>query len=147
MDHHLRSLPVEAHTDVVGRVEVELRTVPRDRPGRTRERCIRQGGDEVPAETSGRPRDGDAHQSPVAGMAGAAWPVASRCPYWRAYQPSQSPDRAARHHASFAWYQATVEARPSSKRRRRAPAERRELRAVHRVPAVVAGPVVDRSDE
>ena len=60
--------------------------------------------------------------------AAAAWPVASRSPYWRAYQPSQSPERAARHHASFARYQSTVAARPSSNEVRRPPAERRQLR-------------------
>jgi hypothetical protein len=50
----------------------------------------------------------------LAYFAEAAWLVAKRWAYCRSYQPSQSPDRAARHHASFVRNQSTVAASPSS---------------------------------
>ena len=95
------------------------------------------------------PGDGDAHQSAggVDRRRGGGLASASRRSYWRSYQPSQSPDRVARHHASFARYQATVAASPSSKPVVGRPAERGELRAVHRVAPVVTRPVLDLADE
>ena len=120
---------------------------PGDRAGRAGEGRIGEGRDERAPETAARPGDGDAHQSAVGAFAAAVVPVASRCPYWRAYQPSQSPERAARHHASFARYQSIVAARPSSNVVARLPAEARQLRAVHRVAPVVARPVLDLHDQ
>ena len=102
-----------------------------------------RAADERAAESAGRPGDRDAHQS----VGGPRSRRPRRRSYWRAYQPSQSPERAARHHASLARYQSTVAARPSSNAGRGRPAERGELRAVHRVAPVVAGTILDLRDE
>ena len=71
----------------VGRVEVERVARPGDRPGRAGERRVGEGGDERAPEAPAGPGDGDAHQSRRRGRRrrGAAWPVASRPPYWRSY--------------------------------------------------------------
>ena len=154
MDDDLGPVPVEQRPDRAGCIEVERLARPADRPGRTGERGVGEGRDEVAAEATGRTGDGDPHQSPgvaaapaSAVVAAAAWPVASRWPYWRSYQPSQSPDRAARHHASLARYQSTVAARPSSNAVAGRQPSAASSAAVHRVAAIVPGPVLDLHDQ
>jgi hypothetical protein len=58
----LRSVPVERGGHPRGRVEVEVRPGPGNRPARAGERRAAEGGDHGRPEPAGRARDRDAHQ-------------------------------------------------------------------------------------
>ncbi len=83
MDHDFRSVAVEGHGHRLGGVEIEVGPGPGQRPARTGEWCVGEGGHKRLPETAGATRDGDAHQPLERSITAAACPVASRWPYWR----------------------------------------------------------------
>ena len=76
MDDDLGPVAIQPGADPVRVVEVEVATVPGDRPGGPGERRVGEAGHEGSAQSSGGTRHGHPHQS-------GAVPVARRRPYWR----------------------------------------------------------------
>ena len=148
VDDDLGLVTVETRPDPVGCVEVERVAAPGDRAGRAGERRIGEGGDERAPETAARPGDGDAHQSWVGAFAPlrrfpGRQPLAvlARIPAIPVARAGRAPPRLVRPVPVDRRGQAVLERGPWL------PAETRQLRAVHRVASVVAGPVLDLHDQ
>ena len=136
-----------------GRVEVELRAGPGERPAGPGERRVREGVRPAPAR-AGRSAPVTATRISRRARRGAGW--RRRCrgrPEARRPRTGARSRRPSRRTGSPAtrprWRRTSRPSRrgPSANDRSRLPAERRELRAVHRVAPVVAGPVLDLADE
>ena len=146
MDDDLGPVAVDPRADAVGRVQVERRAIPGDRSGRAGERGVGEGRHEGTPQSTAGAGHRDPHQS-AAVPVGAAVDPARRWPYWRVVVgvPVAGPARPPPGLVGPVPVDGLGQARLERPRRR--PAKRGQLRAIHRVASVVAGPILHGPDQ